>query len=157
MLTRRNVLISMSALAGVGSALACPAPSTDGQSHGVLMLNAACGDPKTPNVFEPTILRINIGDRVTFLPTHAGHNSASKRGMIPEGATHWNGAIDEPLTVELTVPGIYGHICVPHYEWGMVGLIVVGNDLSNLKSIKKIRHPGDARKVFRNLLKEVLL
>ncbi|EFO31878.1 pseudoazurin [Roseibium sp. TrichSKD4] len=39
----------------------------------------------------------------------------------------------------------------------MVGLIVVGNDLSNLKSIKKIRHPGDARKVFRNLLKEVLL
>ena len=125
------------------------------QNTGVLMLNAACGDPDTPNVFEPAILRINPGDSVTFVPTDAGHNSASKRGMIPESASPWNGAIDENLTVEFTVPGIYGHICVPHYEWGMVGLIVVGNDLSNLKSAKKIRHPGSARKVFRALLKEL--
>lgn len=155
MLTRREFIISTAVLAGTGSALACPAPPSTGTEHGVLMLNAACGDPDTPNVFEPAILRISPGDSVTFVPTDAGHNSASKRGMIPEGASPWNGAIDENLTVEFTVPGIYGHICVPHYEWGMVGLIVVGNDLSNLKSAKKIRHPGSARKVFRALLKEL--
>lgn len=155
MLTRRNFVFSMAAIAGAGSALACPAPDPTGNAHSVLMLNAACGDPDTPNVFEPAILKINAGDSVTFVPTDAGHNSASKRGMIPEGAEPWNGAIDENLTVTFTVPGIYGHICVPHYEWGMVGLIVVGDDLSNLKSVKKIRHPGSARKVFRALLKEL--
>ncbi|WP_254170506.1 plastocyanin/azurin family copper-binding protein [Roseibium polysiphoniae] len=59
------------------------------------------------------------------------------------------------MRVTFDVPGIYGHICLPHYEWGMVGLIVVGNDLSNLKAVKKIRHPGSARKTFRALLKEL--
>lgn len=155
MLTRREFIISAAAMAGTGSALACPAPPPRRAEHGVLMLNAGCGDPDTPNVFQPAILRIDPGDRVTFVPTDAGHNSASKRGMIPDSAVHWNSAIDEKLTVEFTVPGIYGHICVPHYEWGMVGLIVVGNDLSNLKSVRTVKHPGSARRVFRALLKDL--
>ncbi len=155
MLTRRNFILSMSALAGSGAALACPAPQADGAAHSVLMLNAACGDAETPNVFEPAILHVNPGESVTFLPTDAGHNSASKRGMIPEGAAPWNGALDEALTVTFTVPGIYGHICVPHYEWGMVGLIVVGGDLHNLAKAKKVRHPGSARSAFRTLLKQL--
>ena len=75
--------------------------------------------------------------------------------MIPEGADPWNGAVDEELTVTLTTPGIYGYICLPHYELGMVGLIVVGDDLSNLKTSKKTRHPGDARKNFRALFKKL--
>lgn len=82
-------------------------------------------------------------------------SSGADHGMIPDGATPWNGAVDENLTVEFTVPGIYGHICVPHHEWGMVGLIVVGNDFSNLKSVRKFRHPGSARQVFRALLKDL--
>ena len=156
MLTRRNLILSMGALAGAGSALACPAPAPVGNAHSVLMLNAACGDPDTPNVFAPALLHVAPGDSVTFQATDAGHNSASKRGMIPEGATPWNGGIDEELTVEFTVPGIYGHICLPHYDWGMVGLIVVGGDLSNLKAAKNVRHPGAARSTFRALFKELL-
>ena len=119
------------------------------------MLNAASDDANTPNVFEPAILHVEPGDSVTFLATDSGHNAASKRGMIPDGAEPWNGAIDEELTVTLTVPGIYGYICLPHYEMGMVGLIVVGNNLDNLKSAMKVRHPGNARKVFRELLNEL--
>lgn len=155
MLTRRNFTLSMGAFISAGAAMACPVPTPDGQAHSILMLNAGCGDPDTPNVFEPALLRINVGDTVTFLATDEGHNSASKRGMIPEGAEPWNGAVDEELTVEFKVPGIYGHICVPHYEWGMVGLIVVGDDLHNLAAVKKLRHPGTARKNFRALLKEL--
>jgi len=155
MLTRRNFILSMGVLAGSSAAAACPLPAMDGGEHAVLMLNANCGDGQTPNVFEPAILHVKVGDSVTFVPTDDGHNSASKRGMIPEGASPWNGALDERLRVTFDVPGIYGHICLPHYEWGMVGLIVVGNDLSNLKAVKKIRHPGSARKTFRALLKEL--
>ncbi|MEP3046953.1 MAG: pseudoazurin [Roseibium sp.] len=157
MLTRRNFVFSTAALAGFASPVmgACPVPEVGENQHAILMLNAGCSDDGEPNVFEPAILRIETGDSVTFVPTDSGHNSASKRGMIPEGAERWNGALNEELTVTFSVPGIYGHICLPHYEMGMVGLIIVGNDLSNLKAVKKVRHPGSARKVFRSLLKEI--
>lgn len=153
--TRREFVLSMGALAGVPAALACPVTMPSGRAHSVLMLNAACGDPDTPNVFAPAILHMDPGDTVTFRATDSGHNSASKRGMIPDGAAPWNGGIDEELTLTLTVPGVYGHICVPHYEWGMVGLIVVGADLHNLPAARKVRHPGAARKVMRALLKQL--
>lgn len=156
MLTRRNFTVSLGALAAATPLLARKAvPASEGGAHSVLMLNADCDDENVVNVFTPAILRIEPGDTVKFLATDSGHNSASKRGMIPEGAQPWNGAIDEELTVTFTVPGIYGYICLPHYEWGMVGLIVVGDDLSNLAAAKKVRHPGDARKNFRALFKEL--
>ncbi|MEM6663183.1 MAG: pseudoazurin [Pseudomonadota bacterium] len=154
--TRREFTLSLAALACTAPALArSPVPDAVDGLHSVLMLNADCGDANLVNVFEPAILRIAAGDSVKFLATDGGHNAASKRGMIPEGAEPWNGAIDEELTVTLTVPGIYGYLCLPHYEWGMVGLIVVDDDLSNLKAAKKIRHPGDARKNFRALFKQL--
>lgn len=151
--TRRNFILSLSALSAASVAWACPVPiRAEGDPHSVLMLNAACGDSNKPNVFTPSILRVAVGDSVTFVPTDSGHNAASKRGMIPEGATPWNGAVDETLNVTFDVPGIYGYLCLPHYEMGMVGLVVVGNDMSNLAAVKKIRHPGAARKAFRSLL-----
>lgn len=154
--TRRNFVLSLSALAAASTAWACPVPTAGtGGAHDVLMLNADCGDKNKLNVFTPAILRVGQGDSVTFVPTDKGHNSASKRGMIPEGATPWNGAVDEVLTVRFTVPGIYGYLCLPHYEMGMVGLIVVGGDVSNLAQVKKVRHAGSARKAFRTLLQEL--
>jgi pseudoazurin len=154
--TRRNFILSMTALGTASAAWACPVPRPSKDiPHSVLMLNAACGDSNTPNVFEPAILRIKTGDSVTFISTDTGHNSASKWGMIPEGATAWNGAIDKSLTVDFAVPGIYGYLCLPHYEMGMVGLVVVGDDLSNLNAAKKVRHPGGARRAFGALLKEL--
>lgn len=154
--TRRNFILSMSALGASSAAWACPVPMrSEVNAHSVLMLNAACGDSNNPNVFEPAISHVEIGDSITFIPTDSGHNAASKRGMIPVGAMPWNGAIDEEITVEFRVPGIYGYICLPHYEMGMVGLVVVGGDLSNLDAVKKLRHPGSARKAFRSLLKQL--
>ncbi|MEM6939070.1 MAG: pseudoazurin [Pseudomonadota bacterium] len=154
MLNRRAFTLSLGALASATPLLAAGVvPEAQGGQHSVLMLNADCNDSNLVNVFEPAILKVKSGDSVRFLATDGGHNSASKRGMIPEGAEGWNGALDEEINVTFTVPGIYGYICLPHYEWGMVGLVVVDNDLSNLKAVKKLRHPGDARKNFRALLK----
>lgn len=156
MLDRRTFALSLGALAAATPLLArSDAAKSTTADHSVLMLNADCNDANIVNVFEPAILHIEPGDSVQFLATDPSHNSASKRGMIPEDAEPWNGAIDEELVVTLTVPGIYGYLCLPHYDWGMVGLIVVGNDLSNLAQVKKVRHPGDARKNFRALLKQL--
>lgn len=155
-LDRRRFTLSLGALATATPLLAnTNAPQSTMADHTVMMLNVDCNDANIVNVFEPAILHIEPGDSVQFLATDPSHNTASKRGMIPEGAEAWNGAVDEELILTLTVPGIYGYLCLPHYDWGMVGLIVVGNDLSNLAEAKKVRHPGDARKNFRALLKQL--
>ena len=153
MLTRRSFTVSLAAMLGSYAAAKTPVPASSGRAHSILMLNADCNDSNIVNVFDPAILHIASGDSVTFLATDPSHNSASKRGMIPDGAEPWNGGIDEEVTLTLTVPGIYGYLCLPHYDWGMVGLIVVGGDLSNLAQVKKVRHPGTARSTFRTLLR----
>ncbi len=89
-------------------------------------------------VFEPAVLKINVGDTVTFRSIDAAHNSASIPGMIPEGATPWNSELSKDLTVSFDVAGIYGYQCTPHSMMAMVGVIEVGNDQSNLSQVKSI-------------------
>ena len=89
-------------------------------------------------VFEPAVLRINVGDTVTFKSIDAAHNSASIPGMIPAGAIPWNSELSKDLTVSFDVAGIYGYQCTPHSMMAMVGVIEVGKDQSNLSQVKSI-------------------
>ena len=101
--------------------------------HEVKMLNQG---PTGVMVFEPAVLNINIGDTVTFKSVDAAHNSASIPGMIPAGASPWNGQLSQDLTVSFDVAGIYGYQCTPHSMMAMVGVIEVGNDQSNMNEVK---------------------
>ena len=101
--------------------------------HEVKMLNQG---PAGVMVFEPAVLKINIGDTVTFKSVDAAHNSASIPGMIPAGASPWNGQLSQDLTVSFDVAGIYGYQCTPHSMMAMVGVIEVGNDQSNINEVK---------------------
>ena len=87
-------------------------------------------------VFEPSFLKINKGDSVTFIATDAAHNSASIEGMIPPGASNWNGNLSQDITVTFNVEGLYGYQCTPHAMMAMVGMIQVGESKSNLESVK---------------------
>ena len=87
-------------------------------------------------VFEPSVLKIKKGDSVTFVPTDAAHNSASIEGMIPSGASKWNGKLSQNITVTFDVEGLYGYQCTPHAMMAMVGMIQVGENKSNLESVK---------------------
>ena len=99
------------------------------EDYKIMMVNTAPDNPQHANVFAPEVLRVQLSDTVTFVPTDTGHNTASKRGMIPDGAEPWNSPMDEEFSITFSVPGIYGYVCLPHYEMGMVGLILVGIDL----------------------------
>ncbi len=121
----------------------------------VMMLNSAADDAQHTNVFTPDILHVQLGDTVTFIPTDNGHNTASKRGMLPDGAGPWNSPMAEEFSVTFTVEGVYGYVCVPHYEMGMVGLIVVGNSMANLEVAKGVRQAGSARSAFRALFERL--
>ena len=87
-------------------------------------------------VFEPAFLKVNVGDTVTFKSIDAAHNSASIQGMIPANASPWFGELSKDITVTFDVPGIYGYQCTPHSMMAMVGIIQVGDDLSNLDKVK---------------------
>ena len=103
--------------------------------HTVKMLNQG---PTGVMVFEPAVLKINIGDTVTFVATDAAHNSASIPGMLPANATAWNGQLSRDISVTFDIPGIYGYQCTPHAMMAMVGVIKVGGDSSNIESVKSV-------------------
>lgn len=105
--------------------------------------------------FEPAFLKVEPGDTVTFVPTDPSHNSESIADAIPEGAESWKGRINEEITVTLTEPGVYAYKCLPHFALGMVGLIQVGDDTSNLDAVKEAKMPGKAADRMEELLAEL--
>jgi len=102
-------------------------------SHEVKMLNSGS---EGFMVFEPAVLRAEVGDTITFKATDMAHNSASIVGMIPEGANSWNGAMSQDVTVTVNKEGVYVYQCTPHSMMAMVGVIQVGGSLSNMDSIQ---------------------
>ena len=102
-------------------------------NHVVKMLNQGSGGVM---IFEPAVLKVAVGDSVTFESTDAAHNSASLPGMIPANAIPWNGQLSRDITVTLTEPGVYAYQCTPHSMMAMVGVIQVGDDSSNLDTVK---------------------
>ena len=109
----------------------------------VLMLNKGT-DGKTMG-FSPSFLHVEPGDTVTFVPVDKGHNAETILDMIPAAAATWKGKVNEQFTVTLTEPGLYGFMCMPHFNMGMVGLIQVGDDRSNLTQLMDVRLPGKAQ------------
>ncbi|MDG2047297.1 MAG: pseudoazurin [Halioglobus sp.] len=87
-------------------------------------------------VFEPAVLSVEVGDAVTFVATDMAHNSASMPGMIPDGATAWNGELNQNITVTFNTPGVYAYQCTPHAMMAMVGVINVGQSAENLAAVK---------------------
>ena len=88
-------------------------------------------------VFEPSVLKISVGDTVTFKPTNPGHNSASIAGMIPTGANSWDGGMSQEVKVTFTEEGTYVYQCTPHLMMAMVGVITVGDASVNLSAIQE--------------------
>jgi len=105
-------------------------------------------------VFEPSIVKIAPGDTVHFVPADKGHNVMSIEGMAPNGATPFQGKMNEEVTVKFDQAGIYGVECKPHYGMGMVGLIVVG-DPQNVAEAKAVLQKGKAKQHFEKLFQEL--
>lgn len=118
--------------------------------HQVKMLNKG---EKGAMVFEPDFIEAAPGDTVTFVATDKSHNAEAIKGMVPEGVELFKGKLSEPVTVTVSAEGVYGVKCTPHYGMGMVALIAVGEPV-NLEQAKAVKHPGKAKKVFEELLKQ---
>lgn len=134
---------TLAATAAVLAFAIVPAMAANFEVH---MLNK--GADGAAMVFEPMLTKVAIGDTVTFIPTDKGHNVESLKAMLPEGAEMVKGKINETVVVTFTVPGVYGFKCMPHYAMGMVGLVVAGDDLTNLDAAKAAKNPKEAQTRF---------
>jgi len=111
---------------------------------------------KRTMVFSQEIVRIDPGDTVFWKATNPGHNVEfiSKNG-VPAGVEKFKSKVGKDTEFTFTVPGIYAYWCVPHKTLGMIGFIIVGNDLSNLDSIKKVKFIGKSKKIAKGLIAEI--
>ena len=99
------------------------------------------------------VAHINIGDTVEWLPKNEGHNIEFFAGPNMNSLP-LTSEIDEIHSVVFKVPGVYLYGCTPHADMGMLGLIVVGNDLHNLEAIKSIQLSRVAKSVLQRFIKK---
>jgi pseudoazurin len=74
--------------------------------------------------------------------------------MTPDGASPFQGKMNEEVAVVLDQPGVYGVECKPHYGMGMVGLIVVGDPVNQAQA-QAVPHKGKAKQRFEALFGKV--
>jgi len=110
---------------------------------------------KESMVFSEKIVNVNVGDTVFWEATDKGHNVEFIKNGVPEGVEKFKSKLNEDVSYEFTVPGIYAYWCTPHKSLGMIGFIIVGDDKSNLDMIKKIRFFGQSKKLSKVLIDQI--
>lgn len=106
-------------------------------------------------VFEPAFVAAAVGDTINFISDDKGHNVETIKGMLPDGAEPLKSKMSEDFSVTLTVEGLYGIKCTPHYALGMVGLIQVGKPV-NLDAASAVEQKGKAKTRFEPLFAAVV-
>ena len=144
-----KAIATLAAVGWIAGALAAPALAANFE---VKMLNKGEAGAM---VFEPALTKIAPGDTVTFIPTDKSHNAESIKEMVPAGGELFKGAINKEVVATFTVPGVYGVKCTPHVGMGMVALIVVGDDTSNLEAVKAVKMPKKAQERLAPLFAEI--
>lgn len=100
-------------------------------------------------VYSQEIVNVDVGDTVTWLPTSKGHNVEmieSPNGMKLKSKN------SKVVEVTFDTPGIYYYWCTPHKGMGMIGLVIVGNDLSNIDDVAGAKAMGKSKKKLKALL-----
>jgi len=108
---------------------------------------------KEKMVYSIKVAKVNLNDKIIWKSKTKGHN-VEFIGM-PKGVKKFKSKINKDVEYDFKVPGIYLYQCTPHKAMGMIGLVIVGNDKSNLEQIKKVKLRGKSKKVFKELLKEL--
>jgi pseudoazurin len=102
-------------------------------------------------VYSEDVARININDTITWVPTSKGHNVEFVAG--PDG---WDAPRKskngKEVAITFDIPGVYLYQCTPHKSMGMIALVVVGDDMSNLDAIANKKMRGKSKKKMKTIL-----
>tara|TARA_A100000164_G_C21654065_1_gene651690 strand:- start:6 stop:455 length:450 start_codon:yes stop_codon:yes gene_type:complete len=109
---------------------------------------------KEKMVYSVDVANIDAGDTITWLPASKGHNVHFIAG--PDGwALPKKSKNNKEVAITFDTPGVYLYQCTPHASMGMIGLVVVGEDTSNIDLIKKAKVRGKSKKKLKKLLENI--
>ena len=120
------------------------------EDYSIDMLNKDANGNKM--VFSEEVKYINVGDTISWQPASKGHYVEM---VASPNNLKFKSKVNKVAKIEFQTPGIYYYNCPPHSGMGMIGLVVVGNDLSNLEQISKAKARGKSKKKLAKLLAEL--
>ena len=116
------------------------------------MLNKRADGAKM--VYSEDIARVDTGETITWLPTSKGHNVEFVAG--PDG---WDAPKKskngKEVNITFDMPGVYLYQCTPHKSMGMIALVIVGDDMSNLDDIESMKMRGKSKKKMKAILEQL--
>lgn len=112
-------------------AVTLPVNPSIAAEHKILMLNYGKDGGM---VFEPSYVKAEPGDTITFVPQNSSHFVQSY--AVPEGVSPWKSKLDEAYTVTVEKEGVYLYYCPPHLMMAMIGVIQVGQPV-NLAAVRQ--------------------
>ena len=106
-------------------------------------------------VFSEKVVYIDSGDTVFWKATDKGHNVEFVKGAVPTGVKAFKSKLNVDTEYKFSIPGIYAYWCTPHKTMGMIGFVIVGNDLSNFDEVTKKKFLGKSKKIAKTILEQI--
>ena len=102
-------------------------------------------------VYSEDVLKVEVGDTVVWKPKDKGHNVEFIIGPdaieLPKKSR-----INQEFTYTFEKSGVYFYQCTPHKSMGMIAVIIVGGDLTNLDQVKSVRVFGKSKRKLEEIL-----
>ena len=102
-------------------------------------------------VYSEDVLKVEVGDTVVWKPKDKGHNVEFIIGPdaieLPKKSR-----INQEFTYTFEKSGVYFYQCTPHKSMGMIAVIIVGDDLTNLDQVKSVRVFGKRKRKLEEIL-----
>ena len=102
-------------------------------------------------VYSEDVLKVEVGDTVVWKPKDKGHNVEFIIGPdaieLPKKSR-----INQEFTYTFEKTGIYFYQCTPHKSMGMIAVVIVGDDLTNLDQVKSVRVFGKSKRKLEEIL-----
>ena len=106
-------------------------------------------------VFSKKIVYIDSGDTVFWKATDKGHNVEFVKRAVPTGVEAFKSKLNQDTEYKFSISGIYAYWCTPHKTMGMIGFVIVGNDLSNFNEVAKAKFIGKSKKIAKTILEQI--
>ena len=106
-------------------------------------------------VFSKKIVYIDSGDTVFWKATDKGHNVEFVKRAVPTGVEAFKSKLNQDTKYKFSIPGIYAYWCTPHKTRGMIGFVIVGNDLSNFNEVAKAKFLGKSKIIAKTILEKI--
>ena len=108
---------------------------------------------KEKMLYSDELVRVEVGDTISWVPTSKGHNVQFV--SVPEGVEKVKSKLSKEFSYTFETEGVYLYLCTPHAGMGMIGLVLVGDSLENLDSVKKTKLVGKSKKKLKKLVENL--